>query len=242
MQINPVQNYKFSQPQKSPQFKSAFPVVHWVAETNGSYAPVASVEFSKVLQRKLVGLINKVLPSEQKIELMKENATPKNIDKFMKTSSKSSACKEHLSQWDKSYAKQPIARSFTDKKGGFTRDNKFNPISYLITGKDCEIFTEQLGKPIGKAKSVAPLIYGKRKSAETQIAVEDYKLLGKNFVMDKSKRIYDEEGKEYALHTKFQIIRNKAGKIKDYELVGIKFCPQEGAQNPFVRTGIYKQD
>ena len=52
--INPV---RFNQP--TINFKSAYPVVHWVAETNGSYAPALSLELVKKLQGSLVRVLNK---------------------------------------------------------------------------------------------------------------------------------------------------------------------------------------
>ena len=43
MQISSVNNYQYSKP----QFKSAIPVYHWVAEANGSYAPLSDVVENK---------------------------------------------------------------------------------------------------------------------------------------------------------------------------------------------------
>lgn len=56
-------------------FKSTYPVAHWVAETNGSFAPVSNLDLVKKLQGKLVRVLNKPLieskkplnPAEQKI-------------------------------------------------------------------------------------------------------------------------------------------------------------------------------
>ena len=64
---------------------------------------------------------------------------------------------------------------------------------------------------------------------------------GLDFVNNPKRKIVDNNGLKYGLHTKFEVVRNKTGKIKGYELVDIKFCPESGEENPFVRTGYYKK-
>lgn len=218
MQIQPSQNYSVLNNKSQPNFKAAYPVIHWVAETNGSYAPVVSLELTKKLQRTIVSLLNK----SNKIS---ETPFGKNLINY-------------ISKCDIDYRRNNIARSFYDKKGGW--QGKFNPISYLLTGEDGKVFEEIYGKKIGKTLKNSPKVNGVGKSAEHESAKRDYAILGRNFVMDKNKRIFDAEGIEYALHTKFQTIRNRLGNIKGYELVDIKFCPQEGPNNPFVRVGLIK--
>ena len=50
MNIQPV---NFQQSYKT-NFKSTYPVVHWVAETNGSYAPISNLKLVKKLNWKLI--------------------------------------------------------------------------------------------------------------------------------------------------------------------------------------------
>lgn len=129
-------------------------------------------------------------------------------------------------------------RSYYNNHGGWSK--KFNPISYLISGSDVEAFDAKYGKAIGVSKSQAPFDGRQKKSAELNEAVRNYAIGGLRFVTDKHKGIYDSTGIGYALHTKFQTIRNKNGKIKGYEFVDLKFCPEEGPENPFVRVGLIK--
>ena len=47
-------------------------------------------------------------------------------------------------------------------------------------------------------------------------------------MQDNAKQIKDQSGISYILHTKFEIIRNKLGKIKDYKLLDARFLPSNG--------------
>jgi len=219
MNINPIQtvtNYHC----KNPIFKSAYPVYHWVAETNGSYAVTITEELSKKLQSRLIRMLNNSRLKTQTAQIAEK-------------------VKKYISIFDASYKNNPITRSFYNKKGGF-RETHFEPISYLVTGDDAVLLEETLGKPLGIIKSKSPLIKGKPQSAELTIAIEDYKNLGLNFVKTCAKKIRDERGINLGLHTKFEVIRTKNGKIKDFKLAAIKFCPEIGENNPFKRVGYYK--
>ena len=58
MKIQPT-NYTY---QNTTNFKSTYPVVHWVCEANGSYAPIANLDLAKKLQDDeliLYALLNK---------------------------------------------------------------------------------------------------------------------------------------------------------------------------------------
>lgn len=216
MKIQPTQN--------STQFKSAYPVVHWVRETNGSYAPAASKELNQKLQRIVVRFLNNqgknIKP--EKLTLMKQ-------------------VKKVISANDKDYAKNPIARSFYNSNGGW-KENGFNPIGYIITGKDAECFTNRLGKPIGKAKSNAPKLDDSlRNTAEVNLALGDYFKRGLYFVKNLVAGFNDNQGIPMGLHTKFEVIRTKTGRIKEYRLEDLRFCPEKGPQNPLVKTGYIKE-
>lgn len=216
MQIQSVSNN--SSLIQKPQFKAAYPVYHWVAETNGSYAPVIDAKLTKSLQRTLVSVLNK---------------TKKTSFNFLERIA------NRISEMDKDYKRMSLVRSYFNKKGGYKKDsNKFLPISYLISGNDVDLFEESYAKLIGTTKALSPRKNGRLSSAESEIAIENYKRGGLNFVNTKDKRIVDENGMEYALHTKFEVVRGKkSGKVSGYRLVDVKFCPQKGPENPFVRTG-----
>ena len=93
-------------------------------------------------------------------------------------------------------------------------------------------------KNIGKLSKVAPEIGGKKVSAELEQAKKDYALKGKEFVINNNRKIYGADGREYALHTKFQTVRTKTGNIKGYNIVDVRFCPTSGKENPFVKVGL----
>lgn len=220
MQIQPIQNYSVSKMDKNPQFKAVYPVVHWVAETNGSYAPVMSMELTRKLQRILVGILNHSKKSNHGL------VADSTVD--------------YISKCDLDYRRNQMVRTFYNNNGGY--DKKFVPFAHLVTGKSAVDFDNAYGKAIGEAKGNAPRMNGKPISAELKQAVKNYSLGGLRFVNDKNKKLYDSFGIEYGLHTKFQTIRSKTGKIKGYELVDIRFCPEKGEKNPFVRIGLTKAE
>ena len=219
MQILPFSNNANINQVKSPQFKSAYPVYHWVAEkAGGHYAPAVSLDLNKTLQGKLIRLFN-------------------GSTKFSETQL-GKKMMEKLAVTDFAYRFNQVVRSYYNHNGGWK--GKFQPISYLITGNDVAKFDEKFGKPIGRSFAESPKIKGRAISAEHNNAVNDYKFNGMHFVTDSKKRIMCSDGLEYGLHTKFEVVRDKNGKIKSYDLVDIKFCPESGENNPFVRLGYYQ--
>ena len=206
-------------------FRSVYPVVHWVAEQNGSYAPVVSADLTKKLQRKLVTMLNS-----------KSNAAAQGEGKLKFLSD----LKKFLGSWDKSYRMNPTSRSFYDINGGW-KETKFNPLASLITGDDACTFETTWGKPLGMLKGISPVVNGKRKSAELSMASQNYTVQGLNFVKKRAQMFHDKDGNLYGLHTKFEIVRNKEGKIKDFEFRGVSFRPEKGEKNPFVQLGYIKE-
>ena len=102
MQIQPIgvqTNYKAS---FSPNFKSCYPVTHWLAEANESYAPVLTTELAKKLQ----GILVRYLNASAKKYSGKKAAFCQEVKDFMAST-------------DRDYANLPFVRSFYDKKGGF---------------------------------------------------------------------------------------------------------------------------
>lgn len=200
-----IQSINSQQPYK-PNFKSTYPVMHWVAETNGSYARVSNLDLVKKLQGKVIRMLNKPLKDSK----TKMNITEQNLRAYI------GAC-------DVSYRNNPTVRSFYNRTesslGGFS------PISYIISGEDVELFDNALAKNIGKAKSKAREYLSKPYSPEAIEAIKLYNNEGLRFVKDFSKQIKDKNNIPCVLHTKFEIVRNKLDKIKDYRFVDARFLP-----------------
>ena len=223
MQIQAINNFSNTKIQK-PQFKSAYPVYHWVAEKGGgSSAPAVTHELNKKLQGVLVRLMNKT-------SKLSETGFGQRMIEKLKLDNLTGV-------GDFDYSLKSVVRTFNNKNGGWK--GEFVPINYLISGNDVKLFDESFGKPIGRTYIEAPRVKGMPSSAEYRSAVRDYVLGGLNFVKNPKRKIIDRTGMEYGLHTKFEVVRNKNGEIKGYELVDIKFCPERGKENPFVKLGYY---
>ncbi len=197
-------------------FKSTYPVVHWVAEVNGSFAPVSNLELVKKLQGKLVRVLNKPL-AESKKPL---NPVEQKIRAYIGTT-------------DADYRNIPHVRSFYNRIANNLQ--KFTSVSYIISGTDVGIFEEYLAKNIGRKRAQAQELYNHPYSEKTISAVNLYNRKGLDFVKYDGSQIKDENNIAYILHTKFEIIRNKLGKIKDYKLLDVRFLPSMGAKNPLER-------
>lgn len=212
MKISPI-NYNN---QNNSNFKSAYPVVHWVREANGSYAPISNLDLIKKLQGKIVRILNKPL-----------DETKKNIKP------EEQKLRAYIGSCDIDYRNISIVRSFYNRVKSSV--NKYIPISYLISGDDVNIFNEHLTKSIGRAKEGKKDLISNPYSPELAEAIRHYNVDGLKFVQDKDKQISDDSGMTYILHTKFEIIRNKLGEIKDYRFQDARFLPSEGAKNPLER-------
>lgn len=225
MQIQPINVNYLSKTNNQPSFGKTYPVIHWLSEEGGKqYAPVVTEELTKLLQSKLVRRFNKPLTGlkADKLDVIQR------IQGF-------------LFRNDSDYRQHKVTRSFYDEKGGW-ENNKFNPISYMMTGIDAFSFEQSFGKPIGQIRKKSPrVVSGKHRSAELLISQKDYYEKGLKFVKEKSELAKNPLGENVSLHTKFIIHRTKSGKIKDYELVGMKFCPNNGPENPFVKLGYIKE-
>lgn len=196
--------------QQNPQFKAAYPVYHWVANAEGKYSPVVTQDLTRSLHRKLVGFLNRSYRSDKPSML-----------------SKMEQVVGYLSRNDEDFRKMPTVRSYYSHKPEDVRQEK-EAISYLITGSDVKAFEDEYAKSIGRYKADAPF------SAELNRALGDYKHRGMNFITNLSKK-FQKKGQRQALHTKFVEVRNKKGKIIDYRLVDIRFCPAQGEENPLVK-------
>ncbi len=218
MNIQPI-SQNFNQPvKKNTSFKSAYPVVHWVAEANGSYAPVASLQLTKKLQNILVRLLN---ATSVKTPERKELAI--RAQKFLRSR-------------DRDFDSNHIARTFHDVNGGWGK-NVFHPIAYMLTGKDALLFEDRFGKPLGMLKKESAEIWERGNSAELNIARADYAKGGLNYVKKRSKEFCDSNKIQHQLHTKFEVKRNKSGEVVGYNLIGLGFYPARGENNPLEKLG-----
>lgn len=222
MNIQPIsfqhkQNYQCNS--NAPSFEATFPVVHWVSETNASASPEFALDVVKILQGKLIRLINKVNKNKAqqqiKFPLPNDILIPPELKIY-----------NYLKSCDLDFRRQPKIRSFYDRT---TNENSSRPVAYAITGADIEVFENTLAKNIGIEKKEARKTLGTPYSQKAKAAIDKYSNSGLKFVLSPEKRIYDNNRNPYVLHTHFVIRRNKNGEIKGYDLVNAKFLPQKNS-------------
>ncbi|MBO5738625.1 hypothetical protein J6R97_04725 [bacterium] len=215
------------------QFKSAYPIIHWVAENNGSYAPVVSHEIAKSLNTKIIRILNtnsQVI--EKKLqnlynEIQAQGKSSSKIDREICELNLMKRVKSFINRWDKGFAKNQFARGFYNKNGGI-KNGKFDSLAYLITGEDAVYFENTFGRPLGEFKK-----YG-ADSPELERAKADYFKKGYNFVLDRAKHHCFSNRDPAELHVKMEVVRNKFGAIKNYNIVDMKFFAKNGFDNPFL--------
>jgi len=231
------------QTNKYNSFRSTYPVVHWVAEANGSYAPMSKLKIVQGFQEKIVSYLNGnpiLTPQEIKAlirakqEIQKEVLTTgaekldvKDLKKIIDIPS------QYLRAYmgcDVSYrtstSRKNAVRSFYDRVT--QSSNEYIPVSYIISGKDAVEFNNRFGKEIGRSIR----LYGKD-SPEVRAAKWKYNHDGLNFVKDYSRRKKDENGMPQVLHTKFEVVRNSDGEFTGYRFVDARFLPEFGPESPF---------
>lgn len=248
MEIQPTQTYSYS-----PKFQSVYPVYHWVAETNGSYAPVLSNELSKTLNGKLVrvlntnarSILNKITKIKHQELIFSNELEPINdkkirqyllkqmekLEKEQTSLTLMQRIQNFIKKSDIDYIACPYVRTFYNRNGGI-KDGKIEPLVYLLTGKDALHFEEEFGRPLGQLKSQ----YGTENSAELQQAKVDYWFKGLNFVKSRAKKYCKDDRIPRELHIKTETERTKTGRIKGYNTVDMAFFPVKGPKNPFELT------
>ena len=203
------------QSQCNTNFKATYPVVHWVAETNGSYAPVSNLQSVKKLQSKIIRILNKSIEDLTKPMVV----TEQNF-------------RSYIAKCDIDYRTKSKVRTFYNREKSNLKGNSYS--AYIISGQDIEPFEEDLTKNIGKIKHESLIATKNARSPESDAAVKLYNANGLHYVNQPELRIKDTNtGMTYVLHTKFQIIRNKLGKIKDFKFLDAKFLPEYGPESPF---------
>lgn len=203
-----------------PSFKAAYPVIHWTCETNGSYAPVISYELTKKLQGKLVRALNKVCG-------------------LVKVDGETLRIQDYLRKTDFDYRFNQKVRSFYNPKA--EESDVFEPISYIISGKDAVDFDTNVASNIGREKHYAKTALGTPYSAEANIAINNYLNQGVKLIYNKASRIKGNDNRNCALNTKFEIIRDRNGKIKDYKLKDVRFMPETGKDSPIEKYTSLKK-
>ena len=184
MQIQLMNHYSKIKNADSVNFKASYPVTYWVRESNASFAPAISTELTKKLQNSFVRVLN---------------GSRKNLTDIEKR------IRQYVSRCDIDYRREPKVRSYYDWKGGF-KGNKFEAISYLISGRDANIFDQTFGRAMGNAMRQAPKVGGKAQSAEFTLALKEYRHNGKGFACSKERRLYDSDGIPYSLHVKTDVL------------------------------------
>ena len=247
MNISPL-NY-----QPNTNFKSAFPVVHWVAETGGSYAPVAEKEVVEGFQKRILEIlrkpINKTLTDVKKLEdkKSKKNISEKEL-KDIKRQLKSlyeildvpaQKFRTYLASPDIDYRLNPKVRSYYNSYYGSV--DSFTPTSYLITGNSVADFDNKFGKELGKQRSIKKKLMengATEEEAETpayKAALNKYNHDGFDYVNYYPRRIKDSNGRTQTLHTKFEIERDIDGKFIGYRFIDARFKPEYGPESPMER-------
>ena len=198
-------------------FKATYPVVHWVAETNGSFAPVSDLKSVKKLQGKIIRILNKPLDKSSKaIKFEEQNL------------------RSYIGRCDIDYRNNPNVRTFYNRERANLNGNSYS--AYIISGDSIAPFEEDLAKIIGNEKRKAIQTIKNAYSPEAIAAIKSYNSNGLQYVNRPELRIKDTNtGMTYALHTKFQIIRNSLGKIKDFKFIDARFLPEFGPESPFER-------
>lgn len=245
MQIQPINYFSSNRKSDNTQFKSVYPVVHWIAESNGSYAPELTKDMAKKLNERIVSMLNansSEIASEirniQEAIKIKNSGVKKVVKKSLNQLTKelnelnlTLRVKSYIARCDKSYSNNSIARGFYNKNGGI-KNNSHEAVAYIATSDDV-LYFEDLGKQIGRARSA-----------------------GDFFAEEKARKNYHDKGLEYArkrsnsyrlstqepaeLHVKLEAVRGNTGKKERYNIVDMRFFPKEGPNNPFMLTDWIK--
>lgn len=237
-------------------YKATFPVVHWVAEVNGSYAPIAQKRVVEQFQIKLIEFIKanlkKTYTDIQKLEskLNKKHISEKeriNIKRKLKSLYElldvpAQKLRAYLAGIDIDYRNKSTARSFYNVVSGSV-DSPY-ATAYIITGENVSDFEKKFCKEFGKQRSLRKyrLEHGateeEANTPEYKHALRKYNFDGFNYVNYYQRRIKDNRGETQTLHTKFVIERNTEGKFLGYKFIDARFLPEKGPNSPFTKMGI----
>lgn len=238
MKVCAINNSQYQPKQNQPSFKSTFPVVHWIAEVNGSYAPACG-DLAEAFHEKIVSYLNKKLLTPKEVKELTKKKRKLDVNTFVqkKELNQIEKLKEiidipaqylraYLNSCDVSYRLTQKMRSFHNRFQ--ESSNEYIPIFYYASGEHCKKLNE-LGEKIGRAYRES---CGKETEKVKQ-AKTDYYKKGLELMRDYTNCKKDANGARQVLHTKFQIIRNNEGEITGYRYVDARFLPEYGPESPF---------
>lgn len=251
MKILQTNNYQTT------NFKSTFPVVHWVAEAGGSYAPVGEKAVVEDFQQKILNFLRKSIKETlTEVKKLEDKMNKKNIGeeelRGIKRKLKSlyeildvpaQKFRTYIASVDVDYRLCPKRRSYYNAYYGST--DCFSPTSYIITGHNVADFDEKFGKELGKQKRIKKTLLEKgvpSEEAETpeyRAALYKYNHDGFDYVNYYPRRIKDGQGKTQTLHTKFEIERDDSGKFIGYRFVDARFKAEYGPDSPMEKLKEY---
>lgn len=181
--------------------------------------------------------INKLIEETQ----LKSDAAQK-VRKTASDLNITSRAHKYIGARDNDYKRYPFVRGFNNEKGG-DKGDRFETISYLLTGNDAVYFEENYGKPIGQTKAMLKSLgVNPSKTAELQEKLSDYWSMGLDFSKKRAKDFKPKNNEPYELHVELERQRSSTGKPIGYRILDMKFCPREGAQNPFEITNWFKRN
>ena len=247
MQIQSINKFSNIKKNQNPQFKSVYPVVHWLAETNGSFAPQITKEVAQEFNENIIRRLNmKKLEIDEKIsELIKKIseiaekkktarserekiAKEKKIEKYRRDLADlylTQRVQNYIAGLDSEYARKPIARNFYNENG-YANKYGHEAAVYIATGNDA-LYLDSLGRDIGIAKR-------NRDSRAIERARSDYWTKGRKMVEERQKDFKLSTGEEAELHVKMEILRDIAGeKTGYYNITDMRRFPKTGPNNPF---------
>ena len=250
MLIHSINNYSNLSKNQRPQFKSVYPVVHWLAETNASYSPALTHDSALKLNKRIVEILNlkapvieeeisklmaKVSELNRELGLVKSVRQKESKEKKIATALSSIAdlrlsqrVQAYIARNDKEYdADNPIVRGFYDRQGGFRKGN-YDSVAYIATGEDA-LYLNNLGKQIGVERSKGNKIGEER-------ARDNYQKLGREHVQARAAEFRRVNSEPSELHVKMEIKRDGVGDKVGYNISEMKYFPKEGPNNPFMLT------
>ena len=216
MNISPVSGANYDNRKNAVGFRAVYPVYQWVSENGRTYRAVTEFEEAFKLNKKLVRLLNDLVP----ILNIKNPSEPQ---KMVNTVAEVDGC----------YLQTPIVRGAYNKKGKIN-GNGIEPFSYIASGDDAIFIEQKYGKPIGKF-----VAEGGTENDGINLAQLSYPRRVLTYIKKRFEEFKEAKG-NLGLHVKYDVRRSKKGKPLGYDIVGVRFMAESGAENPFVKLGYTK--
>ncbi len=207
MQISKINSMPVS---SNTNFKSAVPVFVQICTDGKNIAPAVGDELNKRFMLKIDHMLNKSL--KRGIDTERDGYADRLVKFF--------------GSRVKDYKDRVLA--FTCVDGGF-ESGMLRPYFYLTTGE-----TQNKLLVLRKQHKDAVKLSQGYKTANLQIAKDDYYTKGKRAVVDAFSKFRPFGQEPQALFTYFKPIRKKSGEIKDYMLYNAEFKSVNDVKNPFI--------